>query len=170
MKWILLLTLLSFGCTDIYDYRIVRKKKNEKAPKELKNSDPSQRSTEAIVPESIPAALPEKVTTLQSLDEWNQLTEGFLNRSVFQVKVSSLKADKDEALLEAEEVAKKKATKLLIAEGVPYMTPESKVEIKILVEEHGKITSDSVKIEDKYFFAFQVKKPALEIIVKEKLK
>jgi 16S rRNA C967 or C1407 C5-methylase (RsmB/RsmF family) len=170
MKWILLLIILSFGCTDIYEYRIVRKKKNEKAPKEFKSLDPNQRSIETIVPETIPVAIPEKITTLQSLDEWNKLNEGFLNRSVFQVKVSSLKPDKEEALLEAEEVAKKKATKLLIAEGVPYMTPESKVEIKILVEENGKIISDSVRIDDKYFFVFQVKKPALEIIVKEKLK
>lgn len=171
------LLFLFFGnCGDVYDYRIVRKKKTgEKVEKEAKSDRSVPESTK---PEPIYVYQPvqkdptpaDKMYTFQSLEEWNRVPEGFLSRSIYQVKATSLKASREEAYLEAEEVAKKKATRMLIAEGVPYMTPESKVEIKIFVEESGRMVSDSIVLDGKYHFVFQVKKPALEIIVKEKLK
>ena len=105
-----------------------------------------------------------------SLSEWNSAKEGFLDSSTFQVKVSSLKSNRQEALEEANEVSKRKILRMLLAEAIPTITPDGKVDLRILIEEYGKIISDTDFSGEKFHFVYQIKRPALEIIVKEKIK
>ena len=107
---------------------------------------------------------------LLSLAEWNNSKEGFLDGSTFQVKVSSLKTNRNEALDEAVDVAKRKSLRLLQAESNPNLTNDGRVDLKIIIEEFGKIISATDFVGEKYHFIFQIKRPALEIIVKEKIK
>lgn len=106
----------------------------------------------------------------QALSEWNSSKEGFLDSSTFQVKVSSLKSSRQEALEEATEVAKRKALRMLLTEAASNISPEGKVDLRILIEEYGRILSDTDFSGEKFHFIYQIKRPALEIIVKEKLK
>jgi hypothetical protein len=106
----------------------------------------------------------------QSLSEWNSSKEGFLDSSTFQVKVSSLKTSRQEALEEATEVAKRKILRMLVAEASPTMSPEGKIDLRILIEEYGRILSDTDFSGEKFHFIYQIKRPALEIIVREKIK
>ncbi len=106
----------------------------------------------------------------QALSEWNSSKEGFLDSSTFQVKVSSLKTNRPEALEEATEVAKRKALRMLLAEASTNISPEGKIDLRILIEEYGKILSDTDFSGEKFHFIYQIKRPALEIIVKEKIK
>lgn len=103
-------------------------------------------------------------------EDWNRVQEGFLNPSTYQVKVSSLKTNRDEAIQEVTEVAKRKTAKMLQSEVGPNPSAEAKVEIKILVEEFGRLVAESDLLGEKRLYVFQVKRPALEIIIKEKLK
>ncbi|MCB1176638.1 MAG: hypothetical protein KDK36_03570 [Leptospiraceae bacterium] len=160
----ILIILFSIGCNSAYEYRVVRKKKSNGTPTATREAKPQETAPAPVQVD------PDALYTYKSLEEWNKVKEGFLNTATFQVKVTSLKSDRDAALAEANEVAKRKAVKLLIAEGVDFMSPESKVDIKILVEESGKMIADSEKLEERFYFVFQVKRPALEIIIKEKLK
>jgi hypothetical protein len=105
-----------------------------------------------------------------SISEWNSSKEGFLDSSSFQVKVSSLKSNRLEALEEANEVAKRKMLRMLLAEAIPTITPDGRVDLRILIEEYGKIVSDTDFSGEKFHFVYQIKRPALEIIVKEKIK
>jgi hypothetical protein len=59
---------------------------------------------------------------------------------------------------------------MLLTEAVPNISSDGKVDLRILIEEYGKITSDSEFTGEKYHFIYQIKRPALEIIVKEKIK
>jgi hypothetical protein len=104
------------------------------------------------------------------ITDWNSSKEGFIDSSTFQIKVSSLKTNKAEALEEAHDVAKRKALRLLLTETIPNISSEGKVDLRILIEEYGKIIADSEFTGEKYHFIFQIKRPALEIIVKEKIK
>ena len=104
------------------------------------------------------------------ITDWNSSKEGFVDSSTFQIKISSLKTNKVEALEEAQEVAKRKALRLLLSEAIPNISPEGKVDLRILIEEYGKIVADSEFAGEKYHFIYQIKRPALEIIVKEKIK
>ncbi len=104
------------------------------------------------------------------ITDWNSSKEGFVDSSTFQIKISSLKTSKTEALEEAQDVAKRKALRMLLAEAIPNMSPEGKVDLRILIEEYGKIVADSEFAGEKYHFIYQIKRPALEIIVKEKIK
>lgn len=113
---------------------------------------------------------PLKLYKFYRKEDWERVPEGFLDSSTFQVKVSSLRPNYDEALKEATEVGKRKAVALMIKHAFPNLSPEGKVELKILAEEYGKLVAESDLIEDKRYFVLQVKRPALEIIVKEKLK
>jgi hypothetical protein len=130
--------------------------------------DPPSATTPFLVP--VEPDPPLKLYKFFRQEDWNRVPEGFLSPTIFQVKVSSLKQNREEAILEADQVAKRKASRLLQKEASPNLSPESKVDIKILVEEYGKLIAESDIIEDKRMFVFHVKKPALEIIVKEKLK
>jgi len=113
---------------------------------------------------------PPQLHKFYRIEDWNRVLEGFINSSTYQVKVTSLKPNKEEAMQEAIEVAKRKAAKMLQAEISPNPSPEAKVEVKILVEEFGKLVADSDLLGDRRVYVFQVRRPALEIIVKEKLK
>lgn len=111
-----------------------------------------------------------KLIRLSGLTEWNTIREGFLDSSTFQVKVSSLKTSRPEAMEEALDVAKRKCLRMLAAEANPNLSNDGRVDLKILIEEYGKIVSETDFVGEKYHFVFQVKRPALEIIIKEKLK
>ncbi len=104
------------------------------------------------------------------INDWTSSKEGFIDSSTFQIKVSSLKTNKTEAIEEALDVAKRKALRMLLTEAVPNISSEGKVDLRILIEEYGKITADSDFTGEKYHFIYQIKRPALEIIVKEKIK
>lgn len=104
------------------------------------------------------------------INDWTSSKEGFIDSSTFQIKVSSLKTNKTEAIEEALDVAKRKALRMLLTEAVPNLSSEGKVDLRILIEEYGKITADSDFTGEKYHFIYQIKRPALEIIVKERLK
>lgn len=111
-----------------------------------------------------------RMLRLSGLGEWNAMKEGFLDSSTFQVKVSSLKTNRSEALEEATDVAKRKCLRMLVAEANPNVSDEGRIDLKILIEEYGKIFADTEFLGEKYHFVFQIKRPALEIIVKEKIK
>ncbi len=112
----------------------------------------------------------ENLKRIKNLSEWNSITEGFRSSYAYQVKVTSLKSDPELALKEAVDVAKRKSAKMLIGEAIPGLSNESKVDIKILVEEYGKIVADSDFFDNKHHFVFLILKPGLETVIKEKLK
>ena len=60
--------------------------------------------------------------------------------------------------------------RMLLAEAIPTITPDGRVDLRILIEEYGKIVSDTDFSGEKFHFVYQIKRPALEIIVKEKIK
>jgi hypothetical protein len=137
---------------------------DSKAIREIKESDDRYPSSSQE-----PIKYETKMLRL-SLSEWNSSKEGFLDSSTFQVKVSSLKNNRQEALEEANEVAKRKILRMLLAEAIPTITPDGRVDLRILIEEYGKIISDTDFSGEKFHFIYQIKRPALEIIVKEKIK
>lgn len=112
----------------------------------------------------------ENLKRIKNLSEWNSVSEGFRSSYAYQVKVTSLKSDPELALKEAVDVAKRKSVKMLIAEAIPGLSNDSKTDIKILVEEYGKIVADSDFFDNKHHFVFLILKPGLETIIKEKLK
>lgn len=112
----------------------------------------------------------ENLKRIKNLSEWNSITEGFRSSYAYQVKVTSLKSDPELAVREAVDVAKRKSAKMLIAEAIPGLSNDSKTDIKILVEEYGKIVADSDFFDNKHHFVFLILKPGLETIIKEKLK
>lgn len=111
-----------------------------------------------------------RLIRLSGLGEWNSMREGFLDSSTFQVKVSSLKTNRSEALEEAVDVAKRKCLRMLASEANPSLSNDGRVDLKILIEEYGKMIADTEFLGEKFHFVFQIKRPALEIIVKEKIK
>jgi hypothetical protein len=111
-----------------------------------------------------------RLVKINTVQDWNSTKEGLITPSIFQIKVTSLKPDKFEAYKEAIEVAKRKAFKNMSSVANPYLTPEGKVDIKILIEEYGTMIAMSDYIDEKFYFIYQVRRPALEIILKEKLK
>jgi hypothetical protein len=137
---------------------------NSKVIRDIKESDDIYPSTSQE-----PIKYETKIQRL-SISEWNSSKEGFLDSSSFQVKVSSLKNNRLEALEEANEVAKRKILRMLLAEAIPTISPDGKVDLRILIEEYGKIISDTDFSGEKFHFIYQIKRPALEIIVKEKIK
>ncbi|MCB1141427.1 MAG: hypothetical protein H7A24_14870 [Leptospiraceae bacterium] len=111
-----------------------------------------------------------KIYKIKSQDEWHNIKEGFISGSTYQLKVTSLKINKYDGYHEAMDVAKRKAIKNLTYLADPYLSPEGKIDIKILVEESGSIVAHSDFIGEKYFYVYQVKRPALKIIVEDKIK
>ncbi len=155
--------------------------KSSKAKEEIKPEEPVQNKKittklEEIKKEKEPFFIPKepppplKLYKFYRKEDWERVTEGFLDSATFQVKITSLKVNYNEAIQEATEVGKRKAVALMMQYAFPNLSPEGKVELKILAEEFGKLVAESEFIEDRRFFVFHVKRPALEIIVKEKLK
>lgn len=149
-------------------------------PEELKSSDVENKKITAkleemkkekepfLIPTDPPPPL--KLFKFYRLEDWERVPEGFLDSSTFQVKVSSLKINREEAIQEAIEVGKRKSVALMQRYAFPNLSPEGKVELKILSEEFGKLIAESELIDNRRLFVFQIKRPALEIIVREKLK
>ncbi|AVQ10545.1 Uncharacterized protein XB16_0193 [Leptospira santarosai] len=97
-----------------------------------------------------------------SADEFIKAAEGFLNSDTFQVVVSSLEGDSDMA----QDLARKRAINLLIAEKGDKFRPSDKAVIKELVESKGKIVKSSNSIQGKIYFLFQVSSPSLKTTLK----
>ena len=162
----LVLILLSFwaSCKSSTP-RTVEKMTEATIPTSNAKPEPPPKKEAFLIPKE---PMPEqRLFKIYRVEDWNRVPEGFLDGSTYQVKVTSLKPQREEAVQEAIEVAKRKAVAMLQKEGTTTKSPESKVEIKILVEEFGKLVAETDLIEDRRFFVFQVKRPALEIIVKE---
>ncbi|MCX7999666.1 MAG: hypothetical protein N3A69_12070 [Leptospiraceae bacterium] len=151
------------------------KKEEQKTPEVIENKKIAAK-VEEIKKEKEPFFIPTepppplKLFKFYRKEDWERVPEGFLDSATFQVKVSSLKVNQEEAIQEATEVGKRKAVALMQNYAFPNLSPEGKVELKILAEEFGKLVAESDLIDDRRLFVFQVKRPALEIIVKEKLK
>ena len=110
-----------------------------------------------------------KKTDSTDQEEFFHPKEGFITPSTFQVVVFSLKESSSEAKSDSLDIAKKKSINLLISSAKQPLSPSGKTELKSLVEETGKITKESGKLDGKYYFIFQINKPGLQTYVKEKL-
>lgn len=158
-----------------YTCKSSEKKEDSKSAEKIENKkiiDKVEEIKKEKEPFFIPTepAPPLKLYKFYRKEDWERVIEGFIDSSTFQVKVTSLKPNPEDALKEAAEVGKRKAVALMMNYAFPNLSPEGKVELKILAEEFGKLVAESEFIEDRRFFVFQVKRPALEIIVKEKIK
>lgn len=115
-----------------------------------------------------PTTPKENKTTVQeesndsTTDEFTKATEGFLGSDTFQVVVSSLEGNADTA----QDLARKRAINLLIAEKGENFRSSDKVVIKELVESKGKIVKHSGSIQGKTYFLFQVNSPGLRSSLK----
>ncbi|EMY77159.1 hypothetical protein LEP1GSC060_2098 [Leptospira weilii serovar Ranarum str. ICFT] len=112
---------------------------------------------------------PNKTTTTvmeesneSSADEFIKATEGFLNSDTFQVVVSALEGNADIA----QDLARKRAINLLIAEKGDKFRSSDKALIKELVESKGKVVKSSGSIQGKFYFLFQVSSPDLKTSLK----
>ncbi|EQA72624.1 lipoprotein [Leptospira noguchii] len=111
---------------------------------------------------------PKKTTTVMeesnesSGDEFIKAAEGFLNSDTFQVVVSSLEGNADEA----QDLARKRALNLLIAEKGDKFRPSDKSVLKELVESKGQIVKSSGPIQGKIYFLFQISSPGLKSSLK----
>jgi len=171
-KYIFLLFILFLATCkttqkDTSSAREVSKEIATTSPEGNAKVEPPPKKEPYFIPSENP---PPQLHKFYRIEDWNRVLEGFINSSTYQVKVTSLKPNKEEAMQEAIEVAKRKAAKMLQAEISPNPSPEAKVEVKILVEEFGKLVADSDLLGDRRVYVFQVRRPALEIFVKEKLK
>ncbi|MBW0432106.1 lipoprotein [Leptospira yasudae] len=97
-----------------------------------------------------------------SADEFIKAPEGFLNSDTFQVVISSLEGNADGA----QDLARKRALNLLIAEKGEAFRPADKTILKELVESKGKIVKHSGSIQGKTYFLFQVSSPGLKSSLK----
>lgn len=110
----------------------------------------------------------ENKTTVQeesnegAADEFTKAPEGFLSSDTFQVVISSLEGNADSA----QDLARKRAINLLIAEKGESFRSSDKVVIKELVESKGKIVKHSGSIQGKTYFLFQVNSPGLKSSLK----
>ena len=172
MKFVLFLIFIIIGCNSTNDLPTQNSQleTGSKVGPEKSKENKAEPKRELLPFEKLETTIPNDLYKIADIKEWNAIPEGFINHKTFQVKVTSLKTDKTLAIQEALEVAKRKAHKMLLAEAIPYLSPESKVDLKILIEEYGVIVADSKLIEDKHHFVFQIKRSALQIIVKERLK
>ncbi|EMJ93530.1 lipoprotein [Leptospira alstonii] len=97
-----------------------------------------------------------------SADEFIKAAEGFLNSDTFQVVVSALEGNADVA----QDLARKRAINLLIAEKGDKFRSADKALIKELVESKGKVVKSSGSIQGKFYFLFQVSSPDLKTHLK----
>ncbi|TGK29005.1 lipoprotein [Leptospira gomenensis] len=104
----------------------------------------------------------EESTSPNPDDEFVKATEGFLSGDVFQVVISSLEGSPEGA----QELAKKRAVNLLIAEKGETFRPGDKAILKEIVETKGKIVKSSGSIQGKTYFLFQVNSPGLKSSLK----
>ncbi|TGK26092.1 lipoprotein [Leptospira stimsonii] len=110
----------------------------------------------------------ETTTTVQeesnanTADEYIKAAEGFVNGDTFQVVISSLEGSQENA----QELARKRAINLLIAEKGETFRSSDKIVIKELVETKGKIVKSSGAIQGKTYFLFQVNSPGLRSSLK----
>ncbi|AOP34857.1 hypothetical protein A0128_13980 [Leptospira tipperaryensis] len=110
--------------------------------------------------ESIPTVQEE--SNANSADEFIKATEGFISGDTFQVVISSLEGSHESA----QDLARKRAINLLIAEKGETFRSSDKVILKELVETKGKIVKSSGSIQGKTYFLFQVNSPGLKSSLK----
>ncbi|MBE7411480.1 MAG: hypothetical protein L6Q54_10795 [Leptospiraceae bacterium] len=130
-------------------------KKEDSVKKEKSNSDSTNQNLDT--------------TKKEELEEFISPKEGFVTQSVFQVVVFSLSDSLQEAKREALDIAKRKSINLLISNTRQPLSSQGRNEIKSIVEESGKITKESSRLEGKYYFIYKIEKPGLEILIKDKL-
>ncbi|TGM52713.1 lipoprotein [Leptospira adleri] len=97
-----------------------------------------------------------------SADEYIKAAEGFINGDTFQVVISSLEGSHENA----QDLARKRAVNLLIAEKGETFRSSDKIVIKELVDSKGKIVKSSGSIQGKTYFLFQVNSPGLKSSLK----
>ncbi|XDD51204.1 lipoprotein [Leptospira sp. WS92.C1] len=95
-------------------------------------------------------------------DEFIKADEGFLNGDVFQVVISSLEGTGENV----QDLARKRAINLLIAEKGETFRSSDKAILKELVETKGKIVKSSGAIQGKTYFLFQIQSPGLKASLK----
>ncbi|MDV6235728.1 lipoprotein [Leptospira ellisii] len=125
---------------------------------------PTPKRTVAEPPPQNPErkSVQEESTSPNPDDEFVKATEGFLSGDVFQVVISSLEGSPEGA----QELAKKRAVNLLIAEKGETFRSGDKAVLKELVEAKGKIVKSSGSIQGKTYFLFQVQSPGLKASLK----
>lgn len=106
-------------------------------------------------------------TKSSSANAFESLPEGFINSNTFQVVVSSLKLDSQQAEVEAKTVAEKKSFQMLQTYPQKPLTPKGRIELKE-ISESGKITQRG-KVGDKKFFVYQIQRSGLKLLVESRL-
>ncbi|TGN03355.1 lipoprotein [Leptospira dzoumogneensis] len=96
-------------------------------------------------------------------DQFVKATEGFISSSTYQVVVSSLDGNENEAL----DLAKKRALNLFIAEKGDSFRPTDRKFLKELVDSKGKFVKVSKPINGKTYYLFHVSQPDLKIEIKK---
>lgn len=108
-----------------------------------------------------------KATKHSGKNEFQNLPEGFINSSSFQVVVSSLKSNDSSAEKEAISVAEKKSFQMLQTYPKKPLSAKGRKELK-LISGSGKITKKGSHSGKKYF-VYRIQKPGLKILVESKL-
>ncbi|MEI7013690.1 lipoprotein [Leptospira licerasiae] len=121
--------------------------------KTSQTEEPKKETPKNVVEESAPT----------EDDQFVKATEGFINSSTYQVVVSSLDSNENEAL----DLAKKRALNLFIAEKGDSFRPTDRKFLKELVDSKGKIVKVSKPINGKTYYLFHVSQPDLKIEIKK---